>query len=192
MPLENTGEARSDRLVIIYGIDPGSRILGYGWIELAGPGSEKILGRGCGVIRTRSDLLPGSGGAAARLSTIMKELEAVFTARPPSVVVVEKVFLGKSVESAFVLGQARGVVLALAAQAGAQVREEATKTVKKTVTGNGAAQKADVQFMLGRLLDFSNELSALPLDASDALALAYQGWRRHLTEVRLHGRLLEA
>lgn len=173
--------------LVFIGIDPGTRVLGYGWIEVDGRNSEDVVSRGCGVIKTSAN-----DGAALRLATILEQLEVVFQKRmrgdTKAIVVVERVFLGKNVASAFVLGQARGVVMAVAAKIGATVVEEATRTVKKTVTGNGAAEKTDVQTMLGRLLDLSDELTQLPLDASDALALAYHGWRVHISEGAMRSR----
>ncbi len=162
--------------ITIFGIDPGTRTLGFGWIEVQTSNPEYVLSRGCGVIEAAT----GAGrkdDVSARLAVIMRELEAVFAERRPSRVVVEKVFLGKNVDSAFVLGQARGVVLALAANAGAEICEVAAKTAKKSVTGNGGSEKTEVRLVLGRLLGMTDELASLPIDASDGLALAYQGWR---------------
>lgn len=171
--------------ITIFGIDPGTRTLGFGWIEVMASDFDRVLSRGCGVIEAMSR---GANGAeneiGSRLALIMKDLDAVFAERRPSVVVVEKVFLGKNVDSAFVLGQARGVVLALASTHGASIREEAARTAKKSVTGNGAAEKAEVRLILGRLLGMTEELESLPLDASDGLALAYQGWRSMIAERR--------
>lgn len=85
-------------------------------------------------------------------------------------VVIEQIFLGKNVDSAFKLGHARGICMHEAVVAGAEVREYATRLVKKLVTGSGAADKMQVQMALQRLLQVSIEGT---LDASDALALAY-------------------
>ena len=155
--------------------------MGFGWIEVDAHHPEQILSRGCGVIDATSRT-PAENTVPMRLALIMRELRSVFAERQPTIVVVEKVFLGKNVDSAFVLGQARGVVLALAAETGAMIREEAAKTAKKSVTGRGSAEKTEVRFMLGRLLSMSEEIESLPLDASDGLALAYQGWRSMIQE----------
>jgi crossover junction endodeoxyribonuclease RuvC len=161
--------------ITIFGVDPGTRSLGFGWIEIDAAQPESVLSRGYGVVQPEGKL-----SVAERLSILMAELTDVFAERRPQVVVVEKVFMAKNVESAFVLGQARGVVLAVAAATGAVIQEEAAKTAKKSVTGRGSAEKAEVRMMLGRLLGMSEELERLPLDASDALALAYQGWRTYV------------
>lgn len=183
------GKGWFDRFVesiTIFGIDPGTRTLGFGWIEVASSDFDRVLSRGCGVIEavTKGAKKSRENEVGSRLALIMSDLAAVFAERRPSVVVVEKVFLGKNVDSAFVLGQARGVVLALAAAQGALIREEAARTAKKSVTGNGAAEKTEVRLILGRLLGMTEELESLPLDASDGLALAYQGWRSMIAEAR--------
>ncbi len=114
----------------------------------------------------------------------MTELQLVFAERQPHRVMVEKVFLGKSVTSAFVLGESRGVVLAIAGSYGAEIYETAAKTAKKSVTGRGDADKLEVRLVLDRVLGMRGELETLPLDASDGLALAYQGWRDYVLECR--------
>ncbi len=172
------------RTLTILGIDPGTRNLGYGWIEVDANRPEDVYGRGCGVLRASA-----KDDVATRLSILMGELEKVIVDCRPAIVTVEKVFLGKSVESAFVLGQARGVVLALAARSGATVREEAAVSAKKSVTGSGASEKTEVRFMLSKLLKMGQELDSVPLDASDALALAYHTWRRLCVETMLDGRV---
>ena len=172
------------KTITIFGIDPGTRTLGFGWIEVDSGNLETIVSRGCGVIEAASRS-PRENTVSRRLALILRELAAVFAQRQPDVVVVEKVFLGKSVDSAFVLGQARGVVLALAAGTDAEIREEAAKTAKKSVTGRGSADKTEVRSMLGRVLAMSVELESLPIDASDGLALAYQGWRSLILEDRM-------
>lgn len=170
--------------ITIFGIDPGTRTLGFGWIEVDGHNLDLVISRGCGVIEATSRI-KSENTVASRLAVILRELSKVFAERRPAVVVVEKVFLGKNVSSAFVLGQARGVVLALAASSGATIREEAAKTAKKSVTGRGSSEKSEVRLILGRLLGMSDELESLPLDASDGLALAYQGWRSLIAERHL-------
>jgi crossover junction endodeoxyribonuclease RuvC len=171
------------KTITIFGIDPGTRTLGFGWIEIDVHNLEIVVSRGCGVIEATSRT-PSQNTVPMRLTLIMRELGLIFAQRQPTVVVVEKVFLGKNVDSAFVLGQARGVVLALAAGTGATIREESAKTAKKSVTGRGSAEKTEVRSMLGRLLAMSEELESLPIDASDGLALAYQGWRSLIASQR--------
>lgn len=173
------------KTITIFGVDPGTRVVGFGWIEVDSKNLDVIVSRGCGVINAVASPAAGLSGVPHRLSVILRDLQGVFAERRPDIVVVEKVFLGKNVDSAFVLGQGRGVVLAVAAMVGAQVREEAAKTAKKSVTGRGSAEKTEVRQTLGWLLGMSEELESLPIDASDGLALAYQGWRSLLGEQRL-------
>lgn len=168
--------------IVILGIDPGTRHMGFGWLEFSSEEPETLLGRGCGVIEPKAnDSLEG------RLGLMLDELERIFASRRPSYVVIENVFLGKNVSSALVLGQARGLVLAVAGRNDSMVREVATKTAKKSVTGRGDANKEDVRLVLDRVLDFNGELFKLPLDASDALALAYHGWREQIAKSLLRG-----
>lgn len=146
----------------ILGIDPGSRFVGWGAIRLR---HSKVVYLAHGVIAPRGDLFQ-------RLHTIGEELRVIFQAHCPQVTAVEKVFLGKSVESAFVLGHARGVCLAEVARAQSELVEVAARTVKKAVTGHGGASKEQVHRMveaqLGvKILDRE--------DATDALAMALYG-----------------
>lgn len=165
--------------VTIFGVDPGTRRLGFGWIEVDARSPETVIARGCGVIEPDP-----KGALASRLASILSELQIVFAERQPDRVIVEKVFLGKSVTSAFILGESRGVVLAVAASHGAEIFETAAKTAKKSVTGRGNAEKTEVRLILDRVLGLGGELETLPLDASDGLALAYQGWRDYVLERR--------
>jgi crossover junction endodeoxyribonuclease RuvC len=178
--------------ITIFGVDPGTRVLGFGWIEVEASNLEHVLSRGCGVIEASSQIAGGRAGESAvpaRLALILRELTDVFAQRRPSVVVVEKVFLGKNVDSAFVLGQARGIVLAVAKASGAEIFEVSAKTAKKSVTGSGASEKTEVRLVLGRILAMSDELAGLPLDASDGLALAYQGWRTMIGEAQMKSQM---
>jgi len=165
--------------VTIFGVDPGTRKLGFDWIEVDAWSPETIVARGCGVIEPN-----GKEALPLRLASILGELQKLFAERQPDRVIVEKVFLGKSVTSAFVLGESRGVVLAVAASHGAEIFETAAKTAKKSVTGRGNAEKTEVRLILDRVLGLGGELETLPLDASDGLALAYQGWRDYVLERR--------
>lgn len=161
--------------VTILGVDPGTRRMGFGWIEFDARKPDRLVARGCGVIEPDGKL-----SVDRRLAAIMGELEAVFAERRPAKIVIENVFLSKSVSSAFVLGESRGVVLAVAGKYEAEVLQVATKTAKKVVTGRGDADKEEVRMVLDRLLHLGGALANLPLDASDGLALAYQGWRAHV------------
>ena len=145
----------------ILGVDPGSVATGFGSIERV---AGRFVHRCHGVFRP-----PADAPLAERLFYLHTELLALARAEAPDAVVVERVFLASNPHSALVLGQARGAVLASLGQAGVKVVELSARQVKKSVTGTGAAGKAQVQAMVTRLLGLA-EIPAV--DASDALALA--------------------
>jgi crossover junction endodeoxyribonuclease RuvC len=147
---------------IILGVDPGTRVAGFGLISVDGDRYRHI---DHGVIRLKEDwALP------KRLEILNLELQKIYKQFPIHTTVVEKVFFGKNADSAFKLGHARGVCLLAAAQNGSHVEEYAARYVKKCVTGSGAASKDQVQLLVFNLLGISPR--ELALDASDALALA--------------------
>lgn len=118
-----------------------------------------------GVLRVGS-----RGAMESRLMALAEGLEAIFQRLVPDQLAVEEAFFGKSVQSALRLGEARGVVLLCAARAGATVAQYAPATIKLRVAGAGAASKE----ALARMVQASIGPGAknLPLDASDALAVA--------------------
>jgi crossover junction endodeoxyribonuclease RuvC len=150
----------------ILGIDPGSRIVGYGLVEVdeAARGPVSLRYVECGVIQP-----PGKGAFAERLRVIAVGLREVLADLAPTAVAVESVFVQRSVAAALKLGQARGVALLCAAEAGVRIHEYAPARVKKAVTGNGAASKAQVQQMVRALAGLRR---APRSDAADALAVA--------------------
>ena len=145
----------------IIGLDPGSRFTGFGVIKYE---KTKIAHLEHGVVS-----IPTDTSFAKRLSYLYQNLRPIFLRWPGSVAVVERVFLGKSADSAFKLGHARGVCLALAGELSASVAEYAPKSVKKMVTGSGAAEKEHVQLVVHQIL---NIITTEPTDPSDALAFA--------------------
>lgn len=147
-------------MTIILGIDPGSRITGYGVIRQQGRKLE-YLGSGC--IRTAVDDLP------SRLKLIYAGVTEIITQFRPDVFAIEQVFMAKNADSALKLGQARGAAIVAAVNCDLQVFEYAARQVKQTVVGTGAAEKAQVQHMVKALL----KLPASPqADAADALGVA--------------------
>lgn len=145
----------------VLGVDPGSSATGFGLIERTG-GRLRHLDHG--VLRP-----PVGAPLAERLCFLHGELERVLAAATPDVAVVERVFLASNPRSALVLGQARGAILASLGQAGVRVAEIAARQAKKAITGSGAADKAQMQTMVTRLLGLD---APPPSDAADALALA--------------------
>jgi crossover junction endodeoxyribonuclease RuvC len=148
--------------VIILGIDPGTAMLGYGLIERVGPRLRAI---DYGVITTPSDMpLP------QRLAAIYMELTDLIALHAPVLMGVERLFFTKNVQTAFAVGQARGVILLAAAQHGLEVREATPNEVKVAIAGHGAAGKEQVQRMVQAVLGLP-EIPE-PDDAADALAIA--------------------
>lgn len=160
--------------VRIFGIDPGSRIAGFGIVDCQG---ERVSHLQHGVIS-----LVDEPSFAARLLGLSQSLQSLFLKHKPDWIVIEKLFLGKNPHSAFQLGHARGVVLVEAQRYGAMIAEYTPRAVKKTMTGLGAADKQDVALALQRLLKID---PITHLDASDALALAWHQSQVLLEQQRL-------
>jgi crossover junction endodeoxyribonuclease RuvC len=146
--------------VRILGIDPGSRVTGYGVVDLDGGKLTRVAG---GVVR------PGHRDLAQRLADIYSELCAVIAATSPDCAALESVFAAHNARSALILGQARGAALLACGIAQLRVAEYAPTQVKGAVAGYGGAGKAQVQNMVQRLLGL-DELPAA--DEADALAIA--------------------
>ena len=148
--------------MIILGIDPGTAALGYGIVERTG-GRLREVDHGCLV--TSADLpLP------ERLLAIHTLIDELLALHKPELMGVERLFFSKNVQTAFGVGQARGVVLLAAAQHGVPVREATPSEVKSAIAGHGAADKDQVARMVQLVLGMA-ELPR-PDDAADALAIA--------------------
>jgi crossover junction endodeoxyribonuclease RuvC len=148
--------------VIILGIDPGTASLGYGIVERTG-GSLRAVDYGC--VTTSPDApLP------ERLHHIHSMVTELIETHHPDLVAVERLFFSRNAQSAFGVGQARGVVLLAAAQAGIPVREATPNEVKMGVTGYGNADKGQVARMVTVILQLPEVPT--PDDTADALATA--------------------
>lgn len=145
----------------ILGLDPGLRRTGWGVIAVEG---SRLAHVAHGVIAP-SDALP----LASRLVALLDGIEAVIAAHAPHEAAVEEVFVTANGASTLKLGQARAAALIAPARAGLSVAEYAAKVIKKAVVGTGGADKAQVAFMIARLLPAAGAPSA---DAADALAVA--------------------
>jgi crossover junction endodeoxyribonuclease RuvC len=160
--------------VVVLGVDPGSRITGYGVIR-QDSGSFALLA--CGLVR-----LPPDSSHAERIGRIYRELEAVIADFRPERVALETAFLSRNVQSALKLGQVRGAVIALAMNHNLLLHEYAPREVKLAVTGKGSASKEQVAFMVARMLALSPVPE--PYDVTDALGIALcdllRGERREL------------
>ncbi len=145
----------------ILGVDPGSRITGFGVVRVENGKIEHI---NHGVI-----VMDADESFHARMTELGSAFREVMEKYKPHQVVIEKIFLGKNVDSAFKLGHARGVIMYEAGLGKAGVSEYATRSVKKGITGNGGSSKEDVQAMLKVMLNIK---AINRIDASDALAMA--------------------
>lgn len=145
---------------IILGIDPGSRITGFGVISTTGSRHQFLA---CGCIKTQGDEM------AERLHQIYTGLCEVIKTYHPSESSIEQVFMNKNANSALKLGQARGVALAALAAHDLTIAEYTPRRIKQAIVGYGGAEKNQMQHMVKILLNLEKSPQA---DAADALAIA--------------------
>jgi len=147
--------------MLVLGLDPGLGTTGWGLIEAEG---NRLAHVANGQIKTDAAIpLP------KRLAALANELEQLIAERRPGTAAVEEVFVNKNPQSTLKLGQARGVVIMVAARGGLEVGEYAARLVKKAVVGNGNAEKMQLHAMVSRLLPGAKIAGP---DAADALAVA--------------------
>jgi len=151
--------ANSQRVIL--GLDPSLRGTGFGVIRLARPHPEALTQ---GTIAC-----PMTWPHSRCLVKIVETLRDVLKQHQPTVCVVEGLFYAQNLQTAIVMGEARGAALATVAEAGLEIYEIATRKVKQAIVGYGAAQKTAVAKMVQRLLDLPKPPAP---DAADALALA--------------------
>jgi len=147
--------------VRILGLDPGLRRTGWGVLSIEG---SRLAYIAHGVVAP-----PDAAPFAHRLLFIFNAVEQVIADHTPHEAAIEETFMANNAGSALKLGHARAAALLAPARAGLLVAEYAATEVKKSVVGTGAADKAQVAFMVRRLLPAAGEVSA---DAADALAVA--------------------
>ena len=147
--------------MFVLGIDPGLSVTGYGLVE----GTHPPRAHSAGVIRTDP-----SADATERLLELHQGLVDTIADLDPDVIALESVFTNRNLQTAISVGRASGVAVLAAAQAGLRVFEYVPTAVKAAVTGDGSANKAQVQAMVARLLRL--ESAPKPADVSDALAIA--------------------
>jgi len=145
----------------ILGVDPGLRQTGWGVIDVWGARLSFVAS---GSVRSQTGEPMGM-----RLRQLHEGLREVIADHAPSEAAIEETFVNRDPQSALKLGQARGVALVVAALAGLEIEEYAANLVKKTVVGNGHAEKAQIAMMVRVLLPMSTAASR---DAADALAVA--------------------
>lgn len=162
-------------MTLILGIDPGSRITGYGLIEIVGQ-QTRYVESGC--LRLLATAMP------ERLRQLHDQLSEIIQQYQPNQLAIEQVFVARNPSSALKLGQARGVAIVVAACRNMSIAEYSARQVKKAVVGKGAADKAQVQHMVRILLNISHPLQA---DAADALGIALcHAQASHLQQLMQH------
>ena len=152
----------------ILGIDPGTRVVGFGLVQCRksqsiNPRDYSILD--AGVVKADVKL-----SQASRLGAIHQEIFKLAEHWQPQLCVIEGAFFGRNARSALMLGQARGALIAAMARVNVPVEEIAPTKVKMVMTGRGQSEKLEVAKAVERLLRF--QLGLLPFDVSDALAIA--------------------
>jgi crossover junction endodeoxyribonuclease RuvC len=151
--------------VIVLGIDPGTAAVGYGIVDAARGRLREV---DHGVLATFPD-----SGLPDRLLAIHSLVDELIELHAPDLLAVERLFFSRNVQTAFGVGQARGVILLAAAQHGIPVREATPNEVKSAIAGYGAADKDQVQRMVQLVLGMTDRPRSD--DAADALAIAVWG-----------------
>ena len=162
-------------MAIILGIDPGSRITGYGVINFV-QGKSEYISSGC--IRMQGTSLP------EKLKQIFTGVTEIIERWSPQECAIEEVFMAKNADSALKLGQARGAAIVAAVMQDLPVSEYAARKVKQAVVGNGGAEKAQVQHMVQSLLSLPGKPQS---DAADALAIALCHAHTYQSLIRIAG-----
>lgn len=148
--------------MVILGVDPGTATTGFGVIKMTSSGREFVA---CGVIKTNK-----AWPMPRRLAKLHKDLLELIDVYQPDAIAVEQLFFAKNVKTALSVGQARGVILLAADEAGLQFAEYTPLQVKQAVTSYGRASKGQIQAMVKTILNLAK--LPQPDDAADALAIA--------------------
>ncbi len=146
--------------MIILGIDPGSRVTGFGLINNLANRIEYI---------DSGSIKAGNGSLPQRLGRIFSQVDEVISRFEPEQMSIENVFMSRNADSALKLGQARGAAICAAHRAGLEIAEYAPREIKQAIVGSGSANKEQVQHMVKRLLGLQQ---ALQVDEADGLAIA--------------------
>lgn len=171
---------------IILGIDPGTRLMGYGLLHVHG---KKLTVMQYGVIH-----LAKYSDHAIKLKKIFERISQLVEEYMPDEMALEAPFLGKNIQGALKLGRAQGVAMAAALVRQIPIAEYAPRKVKQSVTGNGNASKEQVAQMLEKQLKFTFHNNDT-LDASDALGVAlchyFQGKSGGMNKAKSWGNFLK-
>ena len=151
-------------MTLVLGVDPGSRVTGYGLVEKKGSVFSYVA---AGHISP-----PASLPFYKRLHVIYCEIVKLIQQYHPSELSIEDMFYGKNVQSALKLGHARGSILIAALEHKLDVYEYTPLNIKKAVVGYGNADKSQVHSMVRIILGLHGSVAGLSMDASDALAAA--------------------
>ena len=157
--------------MIVLGIDPGLTVTGFAILSTKNDDS-RIIDYGT-IEPNRKDTL------SKRLYSIYVDIEELIKIFSPNILAIEDIFYGRNVKSAFYLGQARGVAMMCAAKHDMPVFEYSAKKVKQAITGNGNADKTQLQYMIKQI--FKLKHLPAPLDASDAIGIALC----HINQIKL-------
>ncbi|HWQ92736.1 MAG TPA: crossover junction endodeoxyribonuclease RuvC, partial [Clostridia bacterium] len=170
LPGMATAPATMAKHALILGVDPSLRGTGYGIVHPGKPHPTAIVH---GTIRC-----PAGWDRSRCLVQISQTLKDVIAQHRPTLCVIEGLFFAQNLQTALIMGEARGAALAAIAEAGLEIYELAARKVKQSIVGYGAAQKLAVAKMVQRMLHLAEPPAS---DAADALALA-------LTHAQDHGR----
>jgi len=159
----------------ILGIDPGSRLTGFGVLDCAAGSATYVAS---GAVRTRTGSLP------ERLRLIFHSIKEIVEEYQPDVVAIESVFMHRNAGSALKLGQARAAAICATFSFTLEIHEYAPREIKQAIVGTGAATKEQIQHMVRALLELDGKPSA---DAADALATALCYAHQRRLQLRLSG-----
>jgi crossover junction endodeoxyribonuclease RuvC len=148
--------------VFVWGIDPGLSRCGYAVLDRRGRRPRVVA---LGVFTT-----PAADPVPQRLHALQRDVRDLAAEHPPAEVAIERILFSVNVRTAIGVAQAAGVVMTEAVDAGARVVEYSPNEVKQAVTGDGAADKQQVESMVQRLLRIEHRIR--PVDAADAAAIA--------------------
>lgn len=150
--------------MIIIGIDPGSRVTGYGIVDASGGDEESVA---FGTVR-----LDTSDSHPDRLKAIYDALTDLITEHDPDALAIEMPVYGKNPQSMLKLGRAQASAMLAGLNQGLTISQYTPKEIKKSVTGNGNASKKQVQYMVRTILNIQKNKRGFTHDAADALAVA--------------------
>lgn len=148
----------------ILGVDPGTRVAGYALID------KDIDTNEVTIFQSGTYSFDSKTAIGFRLANFLDKLDDLIHITKPDTIGIEQPFVGKNVKSAFAIGESRGIVLVSAAKHNIPVKEYSPKLIRSTVVGHGSATKEQVKRMLE--MQFPQQIERLPLDATDAIAVA--------------------